>query len=140
MWFFKRKSDYKPNITDEMRAKANETRRIKYELEQAEKRMELKARLDALQDMANGGKSDKMEEMLMAMLMGAFLNPQQQKGQSNTMLIGETPLSSNNPTNDKIARSLANSIPQQYREKIITTSDQDLLDIRKKIVEVFNNG
>jgi hypothetical protein len=137
MWFFKKKNDRAEHLNDEMRAKALETRRLQHQIAQLEKRLELKGQLDNLSEIANGGSGNKMEDMMLMMLANAFINPQKQVAVPTSYTEGNTSFS---PQNVAIAQTLSKHIPPQYMEALVKTPDNDLLEIRRAIVQIKQNA
>jgi hypothetical protein len=139
---FKGKPKQEPTITDEMRMKALETRRLNAQIDAAEKSLLANQRLAALQKIASQGLEEsggsKTEEMLMTMLMTAFMKPQSNT-QTQAQMYGATPQpisnrSVNSEQNAKVAQFLAAKIPDSLTEQLENLSDDDFLDIKTKVI------
>jgi len=142
--FFKRKGGI---ISDEMRAKSLEIRQQNAKIAQLESQLELKTHLKNLQAMiedVGGEKTDPMEAMFMQTVMTALLNGKTPGAQPQTSLasFGASTMNSPNPNpevrdpgrNAAIAGMLKGKIPQQYIAELSNLSDDELLDIRDRIV------
>lgn len=131
MWFFKRNKEEK-TVTDEMRAKSLETRRLQHQIAQLEKQVEMKAQLGTLQEMLNGNNGSKGEEAMLMMLMNMIMQPQQNN--SNPAIAINPPTS--NPSNMAIARFLADKVPDNVLPQLEKTSDADIIDIKNQILKI----
>lgn len=136
---FRKKSDYKPEITDEMREKGLQIRQENARIRQLELQMAQRERLAKLeQAITGGGSSSKAEDMIMQLFMQAMV-PQS----SGTI----TPQNSVRPStardsigvtdpnkNDQIAQLIKSKVPEQYLQVLGTLSDSDILDIKNRVV------
>jgi hypothetical protein len=137
MWFFKRKEE--KIMTNEMREKSLETRRLQHQIAQLEKQVEMKAQLTTLQEMMNGsGNGSKGEEAMLMMLMQMFMQPQ--KNHDNPAVAGNSPPTMSSPQNTAIARFLADKIPENVVGQLQNTTDADIIDIKNKVLMIKAGG
>jgi hypothetical protein len=150
MWFFKKKSVGNQSVlTDEMRQHSLETRRMQHQINQLEKRLEMKANLNALQEMATGGNNNsQMEQMILPLVLSMFSKNQPQEQNNQFAMLGATtpqqqaPVSANfNITDtqkcDTIVDLLKNNKKAQpYMQQLNELSDGDILYIKARLKEV----
>ena len=138
-WLFRIKGDTNNPITEEMREKSIEMRRMNAKINQLERQLEMKQHLAGLQHMVenfgdDNGSDKSMEKLLIPLLFNAFSKPPQD---NRGFLYGESiqPSAVTNPEkNTLIASELKKRLPKEYAEQIKNLSDGDLLDIRQKII------
>jgi len=124
-WLFKGNTANEGVITPEMREKALETRRLNAKLEQMQKQIDAAAQLKYLsgqiQNMnEESGGTSKTEEMLLSMLMSAFMNPKSKSPSEYQSVLG-SPLPNtpdNSDANKAIAEQLKKKIPADYLAQV----------------------
>lgn len=142
-WFkklFRKKSDYQPTITPEMREKGLEVRQLKAEMNQIRSLMQTKQEIDSIKQYISGegGNGDKMEQMMLGMLMNAF-TPKLQSSSNQVPMSSQT--SPQRPPekeeqNYQAAELILQKVPKNIIPILQSLPDEDLLDIRKKVVEL----
>ena len=132
MWFFNRNKQEK-TLTDDMRTKSLETRRLQHQIQQLEKQVEMKAQLGTLQEMLNGG-SNKGEEAMLMMLMQMFMSPQN-KTQPNQAIVETNPLVNSKKTST-IARFLSDKIPDNLVPELQNLTDNEMIAIKNEVLKI----
>jgi len=126
-------------ITDEMRQKSQEIRGLTAKVSYLEKQLALTERLKDVQDALTGGDDDSgdaTDKMFMSLVMGAFMKGQQpQQSLDNFIPQGNNTSSGISPKVDTIVTALRGKIPKPYMEEIVKLSDEEILSVRKKLVE-----
>ncbi|GAI15421.1 unnamed protein product, partial [marine sediment metagenome] len=133
--FSKGKEKQENIITDEMRAKALETRRLNAQVIALERRKDVQDKLEILEQAITGKKKGSdVEDMFMKLLMAKILTPQQ--SQQSGLFSGSTPL----PTQPQQQRSLNDNqineavkvikkkLPTEAKKFITQVSDADLIE------------
>ncbi len=136
---FRRKKLEQSVITDEMRERSLETRRLQHQIAQLEKRLEIKTNIETLQTAINGGgETNKVEDMFLNTLLNTFLNKTQNNPIPSTPFVHQT---EQRDLTEKEINEIANFIKSkvpQITEYLKTISDEDLLKIKEKLI--IQNG
>lgn len=129
---------------EEMQRRSLETRQLKHQIEQLEKRLEMKAHLadisSAISGNSDGGDNQMMT--LLAPLLLSFLSGKQQANSDYPSQFVGSPLK--NGTNSQIDVAKCNLIvntlnqktPKSYIEQLKNFTDGEILYIKDKLIEV----
>lgn len=139
--FWKKKQLGNPQImTDEMRERSLETRRLNARIQQLEKRLESKQQLEYLEQQINGGSGNNMENMILMMLAQSFLKPNIPKSTGDVILDNEaaiTPQSS--PVDYGKIETAVNILKPKLNGMVINQlrdlTDSELIEIRRRLTE-----
>jgi hypothetical protein len=142
-WFkklFRKKSDYQPVITEEMRQKSADIRALNAEMRQIRSMMAQKQEIDNIKQYiaGEGGTGNKMEEMMLGMLMNAFTPKLQSSSPAAMSSISASPQRppEKEEQNYQAAELILQKVPKNIIPILQSLPDEDLLDIRKKVIEL----
>jgi len=135
-WIFKRKEDNQM-ITEEMRNKGLEIRRLNHNILQLEKQLEMKQRLEILQEAVTGEtKGNKEEQLILNLLMGFMQKPQQQQFSQQPNTLTETnEITLNREQITQTAQYLKNNFPKPLINQLSSLTDKDLSNVRKELIK-----
>jgi len=132
-WLFKRK--FAPNqavLTDEMRAKGLEQRRLQHDINQLSKEIQMKKQLERLENSLNSGKKGDFEEMMMMMLMSKLFGVNAPMQQSNVYTPAQQNLNNSNTidlTDEQILTYLEDN--KQYLKYAKSLTDEQIYSFIK---------
>jgi hypothetical protein len=141
-WFWQKKQGNPQIFTEEQRAASLETRRLKAQVGQLEKRLELKQHIEGLTELANGGSSNKMEEMMLSLLMGALMKSPQTSNNIPAFLgavsyppdSSAAPIPINEQKIDTAVSFLAPKLNESIKEQLRNFSDAELIEIKNRLI------
>jgi len=128
-------------ITDEMREKSLETRRLNAKINALEKRYETEQRLQGIENMISGkDESSSMESMFMKLIMAKFLTPQNNSIDSSMPMYGDITQHQQQGTltDEQINEAIAiikKKLKKDDLTFITSISDTDLIIIKNKLKE-----
>ena len=138
------KNDYDRSevITDEMREKALETRRLNAQVKALERRKDVQDKLDILEGAITGkNKTSTMEDMFMKVIMAKLLVPQQSNSVPDMPIYGgaEAPQQQEQSMTDKqindAVKVIKKKLPTEAQQFLIEISDADMVKIKHKLLE-----
>lgn len=121
-------------ITDEMRQKSLEVRRLQAQVATFEKQVGLKRKLDILEEALGVSKSDSWEEKIGMAILNKFINPQNPlAGQTEGLVHGET--ESTKDLSDLEIETFINQNPHlvDYVRKMKMSHEQLVFEVKEKV-------
>ena len=130
-------------ITDEMREKALETRRLNAQVTALERRRDVQDKLEILESTITGkSKTSSMEDMFMKLIMAKFLTPQQPNlNNPEGFVYGnvQQPQPQEQGLDDKklneAVKIIKKKLPKEALQFLTQISDGDLLKIKYRLLE-----
>jgi hypothetical protein len=139
VWFFKKKRELSSEVAQQMAQQSLETRRLQHQINQLAKRAEMKQELKVLSESITGDSDDKLLSIVAPILMNMFTgNSSNNQNSTPQPFIGKPPVSSSLDVekDNQIVNLLNSQIPKKYIEQLQTMTDEDILYIKNKLIEV----
>jgi hypothetical protein len=126
-------------ITEEMRQRSLETRRMQHEINQLHKRLEMKEDIVSISKALSSGDEDNELLKMIAPIAMKFLSGNNSVSSSSPSpeLYGVKPVNSANvEKNNQIVNLLNSKVPKEYIGELQNLTDEDILYIKNKLIEV----
>jgi hypothetical protein len=125
-------------ITEEMRQRSLETRRMQHEINQLHKRLEMKEDIVSISKALSSGDEDNELLKMIAPIAMKFLSGNNSVANSQSPeLYGVKPVNSSNvEKNNQIVNLLNSKVPKEYIGELQNLTDEDILYIKNKLIEV----